>query len=82
MLLRRWKSFYAPNRDGVPLGLERTLADKPAYQNGSIDTNFGPPRLPLDSTFVLCNSTKFPKKWLLVLLEEDYGKIPDRPARL
>jgi hypothetical protein len=37
--------------DGVPLGQKKTLADKPAYQNGSIDTSFGPPPLPLDSTF-------------------------------
>ena len=37
------------SRDGVPLGPK--TADKPAYQNGSIDTSFGPPPAPLDSTF-------------------------------
>jgi hypothetical protein len=36
------------SRDGVPLG---TLADKPAYKNGSIDTTLHPPPAPLDSTF-------------------------------
>jgi hypothetical protein len=39
------------SRDGVPLKRKRTLADKPAYQNGSIDTSFGPPPLQLDSAF-------------------------------
>ncbi len=52
------------SRDGVPRKI--TLADKPAYQKGSIDASFGPPPLPLDSTFkvlglvdspINCNST-------------------------
>ncbi len=37
-----WEIYY---------GRKRTLSDKPAYQNGSIDTSFGPPPAPLDSTF-------------------------------
>ncbi len=39
------------SRDGVPLGQKKNTDDKPAYQNGSIDTSFGPPPAPLDNTF-------------------------------
>jgi hypothetical protein len=42
---------FGSSRDGVPLGPKRTLSDKPAYQNGSIDSSFGPHPAPLDSTF-------------------------------
>ncbi len=39
------------SRDGVPLGPKKNTSDKPAYQNGSIDTTLHPPPAPLDSTF-------------------------------
>ncbi len=39
--------------DSVPLGPKKNISDKPAYQNGSIDTTLHPPPAPLDSTFKL-----------------------------
>jgi hypothetical protein len=44
------------SRDGVPLGLEKDTCRQTSLSNGSIDTNFGPPRLPLDSTFKYMDS--------------------------
>jgi hypothetical protein len=40
-------------------GRKRTLADKTVYQNGSIDTSFGPPPAPLDSTFTMGLNPKY-----------------------